>query len=114
MATVRKSERKPPSDQAMRIDLNAVLYREGNWWIAHCLQLDLVAEGDTAAAAVRDLGELAEQQLSTAMQEGDLQAVFRPAPFEIWKMYWIATDRPASAKKQPTIDSLTVRELVLT
>jgi predicted RNase H-like HicB family nuclease len=70
-----------------RINLQAIAYREGLVWLGHCLEMDVVAEGKTPADAMRNLMDLCRFQIEVAMEAGDLESVFRPAPPEIWKMY---------------------------
>lgn len=55
---------KAKAKRDLRIPLHAVVYQHAQWWIAHCLELDLVAEGKTADGAIQDLMELSETQLS--------------------------------------------------
>ena len=62
------------------IALRMVVYLEGGGWIAHCLEMDVVAEGKTANEAMRNLEDLCQFQIEVAMKEGDLDSVFRPAP----------------------------------
>ncbi len=81
------------------IALRFVVYREGEWWIAHCLELDLVAEGRTAPAAVSDLADIASTQIASAKEAGDFASIFRPAPPEIWAMFVAAHDRPPPRKR---------------
>ncbi len=75
------------NSRELKLDLRAVIYRHGKWWIAHCLETDLVAEGNTAGRALKDLLELTATQVKTAMEAGDLESIFRPAPAEIWTTY---------------------------
>lgn len=96
----------------IRIQLRAVLYREDRWWIAHCLELDIVAHGDTAGEAAKDLIELVDMQIETAMENGDLPSIFRPAPPQIWGLYWKGEDAPVADKPRQPVERLDVRELV--
>jgi hypothetical protein len=84
---------KPP----LKIDLRALVYREGDVWLAHCLEMDIVAEGKTCEAASSDLVDLCDLQIKVALEEGDLQSVFRPAPSEYWKMFFMSAGTPQSA-----------------
>ena len=84
-----------------RIDLSGVAYREEGWWLAHCLQLDIIAEGTTPQEAFRSLQSLCDLQLMRALEEGDLASVLRPAPPEIWHMYYMATDAAPQPVKEP-------------
>jgi len=71
----------------LRINLSAIAYQEDGVWIAHCLELDIVAEGDDLDDAVRSLVSLCDLQIITALKEGDLRSIFRPAPPEVWQMF---------------------------
>ena len=101
------------SKTELRIPLSGVVYREGTWWIAHCLQLDIAAEGASSAEALRSLVELVELQINTALDEGDIESVFRPAPPKIWRMFWMAEEIEFRRKLNKPIERFETRELVL-
>lgn len=73
--------------QPIRIDLRFVAYPDGEGWVAHCLELDLVAQGQSADEAFGNLVELCDFQIETAAQDGDLESIFRPAPSQFWALY---------------------------
>jgi len=103
----------------LRIPLSAVVYQESRWWIAHCLELDLVAEGKSPDDAIQTLYRLTELQLGKAMEEGDITSAFHPAPADVWRMYWIAGKQPDSRaaprfKLKAPVDRFETRQLVLT
>ena len=87
----------------IRIDLSAIIYKEDDWWIAHCLELDLPAEGETPEAALKALFELTDTHIKNAIEEGDLESIFRAAPPELWRMFALASDAPRSAKRVGSI-----------
>ncbi len=100
--------------KAFRIKLRAVAYRHGEWWIAHCLELDLVAEGRTTKDAIKDVMDLCCTQIETAMRSGDLQSIFRAAPPEIWAMFSRAEDVPFKGLREPScVERFEAREAVL-
>jgi hypothetical protein len=76
-----------PAGTDLSINLSAVVYQENGTWIAHCLELDIVAEGKDADDAIDSLISLCDFQIKVALGEGDLGSVFRPAPPEIWRMF---------------------------
>jgi hypothetical protein len=104
-----------------RINLSAIVYRESGFWLAHCLELDIVGEGRDAADAVRTLMPLCDLQIGVAIEEGDLQSIFRAAPPEIWKLYASGTELPLPGKKHSgrsngfnsPVSRFETRELVL-
>jgi predicted RNase H-like HicB family nuclease len=67
----------------VRLTLRALIYRDDDWWVAHCLETDVVAEGDTPVQAFDHLQALTDFQITAALEEGDLQSIFRQAPPEI-------------------------------
>ena len=97
----------------IRLDFRVLIYREEPFWIAHCLETDLVAEGKTVSEAVDGLVAISNVQIQTALDEGDLASVFSPAPPEVWRMYSVAaegpTRRPRKAVKQ--VNKMQFRQL---
>ena len=97
----------------IRLDFRVLIYREEPYWIAHCLETDLVAEGQTITDAVDNLVAISNVQIQSSLEEGDLAAVFFPAPPEVWRMYSIAaegpTRRPRKAVKQ--VNKMQFRQL---
>lgn len=95
----------------INIDIRGVVYREGPWWIAHCLELDVPAEGDTPAAAMKSAIELCVFQVREAMKDGDLRSIFRPAPPELWELYARSIPTPSGKPVANGSMRLTFREL---
>lgn len=83
----------------IRLDVKVLLYREDEWWIAHCLEMDLPAEGESREEALASLSELIRVRMSVALEEGDLQSVFSPAPPDLWRLYTIAADPPRKQRR---------------
>jgi len=99
--------------ERISIPLRAVVYREGDWWIAHCLELDLVAEGKSPFAALKDVLDLAEFQIRVAMEDGDLDSIFRAAPPEVWRMFSLAEAFDFRRKPPKPVDRFETRSLAL-
>lgn len=83
--------------RSLKLDLRAVGYREGKRWIAHCLELDIVAQGDTSEKALSNLAELCSTQIEAAIEEGDLRSIIFPAPPEIWQLFFLARKKKVPA-----------------
>lgn len=56
-------------------------------WAAHCLETDLVGYGKTLKAALNELTELTEMQVSFAFHKNQPALLDRPAPIEIIEAY---------------------------
>lgn len=68
------------------IKLNIVIYKEGGEWIAHCLQMDIVASGKSAKAVEEDIIGLIKAHVRFAIDNDNVGNIFKPAPSEIWSM----------------------------
>src|SRR5437879_2928025 len=97
----------------LKITLSAIIYREDDCWLAHCLEMDIVAEGKNLIDAWRNLDDLCTLQVKVALEVGDLESIFKPAPAEFWKMFWIGKERemPRKHKTFKPINRFEAREL---
>lgn len=66
------------------IKLNVLIYREGDNWIAHCLQMDIVAANTNVKTAEDDIIDLIKAQVTFALENDNLGNLFKPAPAEEW------------------------------
>lgn len=98
-----------------KLDLRGIVYREGDQWFAHCLELDIVAEGKSPSAALADVVDLCNFQIEAAIDNNDLESVFRPAPAKFWNLYFSQTRKSRMPKIPPTksLRRFDARELVL-
>lgn len=103
------------TQQAWHGPLRAAIYKEENMWLAHCLELDIVAEGKTPHKAFDDLAELCALQIRVALEEGDVRSVFRPAPPEIMQMYFFGkhVKQLRARKAQIPTQEFEAREIAL-
>jgi len=80
------------------LNLNFLIYpceENPGRFVAHCLELDIVAVEDTIDEAIILLKNLVEDLLESAAKEGTLDKVFRAAPRKYWKMLARAKPYPA-------------------
>ena len=49
----------------VRLILRALIYRDDSWWVAHCLETDVVAEGNTPTHTFVNLQSLTKIQIKT-------------------------------------------------
>jgi hypothetical protein len=86
------------------VQLTFLLYKcpeDKSQFVAHCLEMDVVAVEETKPKAIDLLKELIEDLLNTATADGTLAKVFRPAPPKYWEMLASAKryDPPAKTVK---------------
>ena len=70
-----------------RIPLQIVLYKEGDRHIAHCLQLDLIGDGETVNEAIKSLGQAILTQVEAVIKYGDVADLFSPADGKYFEMF---------------------------
>jgi len=90
--TSRTRTRKKPVSQAphtFELPLRILGTNEGGTWIAHCLEMDLVAEAGTFKAASSALFDLIRMQVTFALQKDEPELIYHPAPPE----YFVLFDR---------------------
>lgn len=66
--------------------LNILLYKEvaSNNWIAHCLEMDIVDDGETKIEAIKSLFHLLQNELDDCLK--DKMNPYHVAPQEYWNM----------------------------
>jgi hypothetical protein len=101
------------SEHHFRLELRAVVYPHGEWWIAHCLELDLVAESRDPQEAFDDLMDLTSSLIEEAIRGGDMNSIFHPAPAEIWGLFSRAQDISPRRKPVRPVERFEVREAAL-
>ena len=95
----------------VRLTLRALIYRDDDWWVAHCLETDVVAEGKTPVQAFDNLQSLTGFQIEMALKEGDLQSIFRQAPPEILSAFAVGYDRHIRRRPPRAVERFDVRIL---
>lgn len=88
--------KKMRSVPQLDLQLRFVVYQENGCWIAHCLELDIVAEGQSARLALSDALDLCSTQIEFALAQRDLNSLFHAAPPEFWAMF--SKSKPMSLK----------------
>ena len=71
------------------LKLTFLLYpceEDNNKFVVHCLELDVVAVGDTRPAAIDLLKQLIEDLIAASIEDGTYEKILRPAPPEYWRM----------------------------
>jgi predicted RNase H-like HicB family nuclease len=70
--------------------LTAAVTREGKWYVAQCLEIDVASQGDTIEAALANLREAVELRLEDEPQPLSLKEAPIIAPLEV-------TPKPSAA-----------------
>jgi predicted RNase H-like HicB family nuclease len=62
-------------------------------YVAHCLELDLVATADTPEAVKADIFDVIVAQVRYAFANDNLEYLYHPAPAEVWKEFYECRDQ---------------------
>jgi hypothetical protein len=103
--------------KAFSIPLKAVLYKEGDIWLAHCLEFDLIGDGARPEKALGNLNKAISAQIKACIKHKCLKNLFVSADPKFWEMF--ATGKSIAnrelklqpIKKPPvTIEEIETRE----
>ena len=72
------------------LTLDAVVYKEEHYWLAHCLQLDLAEAGATPEKAIDALADVIRAHIEWVMEDDDMEHLFHAAPKELWQAWYEA------------------------
>lgn len=79
-------------EMSSTIRLNVVLYREGEYWVGHCVELDIATSDPDQEKAWRDIQTLIRAQITYATEkDSSFEHLFRPNSAELSRM--VATGR---------------------
>ena len=67
---------------------NILAKKEGESWIAHCLELDIVATAQSLETVKGEMKDLILAQVDYAFSNDNLENLYRPAPAEVWKAFF--------------------------
>lgn len=73
--------------QQYRVPLRIVFYQDDGRWIAHCLEFDLVGDGDSTDSALRMLVDAIGTQVEASVKHGDPASLFVPADARLLAMF---------------------------
>lgn len=93
----------------LRIPLRIVFYKDGDAWVAHSLEFDLMGEGTTKQLAVRTLFEAVAMQLEASLEFDNPRNLFKPADGRFFAMFAAGKD-VAVGEVHLKLDSVTIEE----
>lgn len=70
-----------------RLPLRVVFYHESDRWIAHCLEFDLIGDGDSIAQALASLSRAIQIQIEYSAEHNSPENLFSPAEGKYFRMF---------------------------
>lgn len=91
--------------QRVPFHFDILVEQQSEGYVAHCLQMDIVAVADDKQQAYDDILDLIEAQLTTAIENDNLASIFHPAPAEVWgKLYALKqADKPTCSRTKVVV-----------
>lgn len=75
--------------------IRTVLFKEGDWWVAQCLDVDIAAQARSERDLYYELGRLLVGRILAGEKLGvDPFASLPPAPRRYWDMFFKAQSQP--------------------
>ncbi len=81
------------ADKENAMIFNILIKEEDGLFIAHCLELDIVATASNVDQAQKDIIALVCTQVDYAFSNDNLDNLYHPAPKEIWKEFFECKER---------------------
>ncbi len=73
---------------------NILVKKEDELFVAHCMELDILATGNSINEAADDLIDLIVAHLKYAFINDNLDHLYRPAPPEVWEEFYGCKEEP--------------------
>jgi hypothetical protein len=73
--------------------LDILIKKEEDYYLAHCLQFDIVATNDTLDGVRKDIIDLCRAHIDYSYANDNLEFLFSPAPKEVWSEYLAMSEK---------------------
>lgn len=100
---------------ALRVPIRVVFYREDGSWIAHCLEFDLLGDGETQEAALQKLEQAIRIQVEATRDYGNPANLFSPAEGKYFRMFAAGDDvaTPGTSMEFDQLDQIAIEHVEL-
>ena len=75
-------------DELSGMTFNVIVKKEADQYLAHCLELDIVATAGTEKDVLANMVDLLAAQVDYAFSNDNLDNLFRPAPRGVWEEFY--------------------------
>jgi hypothetical protein len=72
---------------------NVIVKKEADQYLAHCLELDIVATWGTESDVLANMVDLIAAQVDYAFSNDNLDNLFRPAPRSVWEEFYTCSQQ---------------------
>jgi hypothetical protein len=78
----------------LKVPIRVVFYRTENLWWAHCLEFDLMGDGESQQEALHALAVAVEMAIADLIEHGDISTLFSPAEGGVFLRFAAGTSTP--------------------
>jgi hypothetical protein len=78
--------------ESFRIDLRIVFYQESGFWVAHCLEMDVLGHGPDKETAMENLAIAMGMQFEESLRNNNPANIIQPADQKYFEMYFSGKD----------------------
>lgn len=71
----------------LRIPLHIVFYKDGELWISHSLEMDVMGHGTSKRKAFELMCNAVSEQIAASLANDNLSNIFQPADARFFQMY---------------------------
>jgi len=101
--------------QTLRVPIRVVFYRDDGSWIAHCLEFDLLGDGETREVALEKLSQAIRIQVEATRDFGNPANLFSPADGKFFRMFAAGENvaAPGASMEFEPLDHITIEHVEL-
>ena len=96
---------------ALRMPLRAVFYREDGFWMARCLEFDLVGHGKTRQQALECMAQAIHAQIAASVKHRNPANLFSPADGCYFRMFAAGKDIALGRVEIQPVENVTIEDM---
>lgn len=80
-------------EKNISLSLHVLIEREDELYTAHCLEFDIVSEGNTVRQAEKNIIQAILDHLTFCIAYENMDKIFNPAPKEFWNKFFLCSEK---------------------
>ena len=80
-------------EKNISLSLHVLIEREDELYTAHCLEFDIVSEGNTVKQAEKNIIQAILDHLTFCIAYENMDRIFNPAPKEFWNKFYLCSEK---------------------
>lgn len=88
-------------DRKFRLNVHVLIEKEDDLFTAHCLEFDIVADGQTLQEAQENIVDAIVDHITFCLEVGNVENILNPAPKEFWNKFYFESREISKPVKLP-------------